>query len=323
MDRTRMSILVSGASGIVGYGILKSLKAKNYNCIGTTIYDRSAADCFSDEVLYPPVSTDSRYVQWLIDTIAEKNINIAFPGIELDMDVWNKNRSVLEHTGCRFVLNNQRLIDLCLDKWEFYRELEKADVGCRIPTINTEDFRAFSTPFIVKPKRSTGSKGFKIIHSIEEFEQYNSENKGKYIIQKMVGDSDEEYTIAGFYDKRSELRASICLKRKLSPQGFTEIAEVVAMDDDLLFCLKELAEVFKPVGPTDFQFRRTKDGWKLLEINPRISSSTSIRTAFGYNEAEMCIEYFVKGNEISQPEIKKGHAIRYTEDYIFYDSYSI
>lgn len=31
--------------------------------------------------------------------------------------------------------------------------------------------------------------------------------------------------------------------------------------------------------------------WKMKEINPRISSSTSIRAAFGYNEAEMCVSY--------------------------------
>ena len=44
------NILVSGASGIVGYGILRSLKksGKDLRLIGTTIYDDSVAQGFCD-----------------------------------------------------------------------------------------------------------------------------------------------------------------------------------------------------------------------------------------------------------------------------------
>jgi carbamoyl-phosphate synthase large subunit len=57
----------------------------------------------------------------------------------------------------------------------------------------------------------------------------------------------------------------------------------------------------------------------LLEINPRISSSTSIRTKFGYNEALMSVDYFLNGIIPTQPKIQKGKAIRYTEDLIIYE----
>ena len=44
------TILVSGASGILGYGILKSLQQSNisYKLIGTSIYDDSIAPVFCD-----------------------------------------------------------------------------------------------------------------------------------------------------------------------------------------------------------------------------------------------------------------------------------
>ena len=63
----------------------------------------------------------------------------------------------------------------------------------------------------------------------------------------------------------------------------------------------------------------------MLEINPRISSSTSLRKAFGYNEAEMCIDYFLNNSKtvIEKTNIKKGAAQRYIEYYITYDSYNI
>ena len=42
---SRRTILVTGASGIVGYGILKSLKESNCFLIGSTVYEVSPANC--------------------------------------------------------------------------------------------------------------------------------------------------------------------------------------------------------------------------------------------------------------------------------------
>ena len=58
---------------------------------------------------------------------------------------------------------------------------------------------------------------------------------------------------------------------------------------------------------------------KLLEINPRVSSATSIRAAFGYNELKLSLEYFLYGKNPQQPVLRKGRAVRYAEDYICYE----
>ena len=139
------------------------------------------------------------------------------------------------------------------------------------------------------------------------------------MIQEYVGHPDEEYTVSAFFDNNSKIRAIIALRRKLSNAGFTEVAESIS-SDEFLDDIEELADIFFSVGPTDFQFRRNNNNLKLLEINPRISSSTSIRCKLGYNESSMSIDYFLNDANILQPQIKKGKAIRYTEDYIFYDS---
>lgn len=174
-------------------------------------------------------------------------------------------------------------------------------------------------PFILKPRCGYGSKGIVKIETRENYELYKSKIGSDLFIQEYVGNDNEEYTISGFFDKESNLKAHIVMKRKLSKEGFTEIAEVV-FKRDIVSIIIELAAIFKPVGPTNFQFRKDNGNWKLLEINPRISSSTSIRSAFGYNEAKMCVEYFLEGKEVEQPKIKTGKAIRYVEDFIVYDS---
>jgi carbamoyl-phosphate synthase large subunit len=110
----------------------------------------------------------------------------------------------------------------------------------------------------------------------------------------------------------------MALRRRLSREGFTEKAEVVDAAE-FSEAVRDLCQAFSPVGPTNFQFRRTDHGLKLLEINPRISSSTSIRAAFGYNESLMAVDMAIENRMPVQPEIKRGRAVRYTEDHVFYD----
>lgn len=310
------TILVSGASGIVGYGILRSLEGLGYKLIGTTIYDESPADCFSDIVLHPPLTSDESYIPWLLDTIKKYSIDMIIPAIEADMSAWNKNRAAIEATGTFALLNNSDLIELCLDKWEFYKKLKENNFKYLIDTTLDNDFNHFDTPFILKPRCGFGSKGIVKVEDKDTFDKYKDGIGDDLMMQEYVGSVDEEYTATGFFDKESNLKAFIVLKRKLSKQGFSEIAKVV-FEDSLKEIIKEIAAILKPIGPTNFQFRKHNEAWKLLEINPRISSSTSMKKAFNYNESKMSIDYFLFNKEITQPEIKEGRAIRYSEDFIF------
>lgn len=321
-NKKHMTIMVSGASGIVGYGILRSLSELDCILIGTTIYDESPADCFSDIVLKAPLTTDKNYLSWLKDTIRTYKIDMIIPAIEADMSLWNEYRTELEKEGTFVLLNNSSLIELCLDKWKFYEKLESSGLRYFIKSSITPSFSTFEIPFILKPRCGFGSKGIVKVHSYDDYKNYEEEIGKNLMMQEYVGTDDEEYSISAFFDVESNLKACIALKRKLSKQGYTEMAEVVFLDG-IKGVLVELAQVFKPIGPTNFQFRKVGECWKLLEINPRISSSTSIRKAFGYNESKMCVDYFLNGQEILQPEIKKGKSMRYIEDFIFYDSNNI
>ncbi len=316
--KNKGTILVSGASGIVGYGILRSLRNSGYRLIGTTIYEISPADCFSDVVLRPPKTVDENYITWLIETINEYSIDMIIPGIEDDMSVWNKNRSVIEKTGTFVMLNDSFLVELCLDKWFFFEKLKSCKLPCVIETSLDCTYEKYARPFILKPRCGFGSKGIVKIDSEDEFEKYRGKIGPELMMQEYVGTEDEEYTMSAFFDVENKLQAYIIMKRKLSKLGFTEFAEVVEIPE-LVKIICEISDVLKPIGPTNFQFRKHNNEWKILEINPRISSSTSIRTKMGYNECQMCVDYFLEHKSIEQPHIRKGKAYRYTEDYIIYD----
>ena len=317
------TILVSGASGIIGYGILRSLKksGREFKLIGTTIYDDSVAPGFCDIFEQAPLTSDPKYIEWLLSIIKKHNVEMIIPGIEADMYTWVENRSLLNGNGALILLNNPELISLCNDKWVFYKKLEEANSPYRIETTLNPDFEflrtEFGLPFLLKPKQGHGSKGIVRVNDKETFLNHHSAIGDILKVQPIIGNDNEEFTTSAFCDGNGGFYTSITLRRKLAKDGYTEKAEVIIIDG-MDEAIKNLCELFKPIGPTNFQFRKDEIGLKLLEINPRISSSTSLRTAFGYNESLMAVDFFLENKIPEQPVILAGRAVRYTEDLIFY-----
>lgn len=323
------TILVSGASGIVGYGTLKSLRqaaAGRYRLIGTSMHDGSVAPAFCDQFEKAPPTLDNGYMEWLQKTIETHNVDLVIPGIEIDMQTWSKKRDMIEAAGSKALLNNAELIRLSGDKWDFFQSIGGEKNPVAIPTRLTGEYKEiveeFGLPFLLKPRSGFASKGIVYVEN-EEIFNLNKEKIGHdLMIQPIVGTKDREYTVSAFFDSRSNRCCHISLRRTLSKEGFTETACVEDIDGIETY-LDSLAATLKPVGPTNFQFRTTSDGLKLLEINPRISSATSMRTKFGYNESLMAVEYFLEGTVPAQPPIRKGYAVRYTEEHVFYDSHTV
>lgn len=322
------TILVSGASGIVGYGTLKSLR--NYDpeikLIGTSIYDDSVAPAFCDSFEKAPITGDNHYIDWLCEIIRKHSVDMIIPGIEIDMFKWNKEREKIVEAGALPLLNNPALIDLCEDKWLFYSTLKETDSRLAIESSLEGDFNSlqerFGLPFLLKPRKGFASKGIVIVDSEEVFLKSSDSLGSLLMAQPIVGSAEEEYTVSAFLDQDSNLLCFMGLRRKLAKEGFTEKAEVFDVPG-AKEAIEELSKLFKPVGPTNFQFRMHGGRLKLLEINPRISSATSIRTAFGYNESMMSVEYFLENNLPKQPVVKRGYAVRYTEEHVFYDSNTV
>ena len=317
-------VLVSGASGIVGYGVLRSLRQAGQPCflVGTSIYDDSVAPAFCDVFEQAPPTSAPEYLDWLIATLRRHRIDLLIPGIEIDMYHWVEHVPEIRATGALPLLNVPELIALCKDKWGFYQRLVAAGVDCAIESSLAQDFSAlaaqFGLPFLLKPRRGFGSKGIVRVTSEEVFLKHRADIGSVLMAQPIVGNDEEEFTTSAFCDGRGGYFASMTLRRKLSRDGFTDKAEV-ADTAEFIPAMDALCRLFRPLGPTNFQFRRCPEGPKLLEINPRISSATSIRTAFGYNESAMALDYFLDQRDPVQPALRRGRAVRYTDEQIFYE----
>lgn len=322
MVKEKYNILVTGVGAIIGYGIIQSLRASRYHCniIGMDIYPDAVGQAWCDTFIQaiPAASTD--YVTFVLDIMEKYSIDLVMFGTEQEIDRLSAAKEEMGEQYNKLVLNRREIIELSDDKWATYKMLCENNIPA-IPSMTEGDYGAIASrlgePFLLKPRKSYAGKGMAVIHDETELNYRRARmSKEQFMVQKLVGDNDHEYTAATFgFGDGTCLEKPIVFARKLSQEGATAKARSVEIPE-LEEQIRVLTRILKPIGPTNFQFRKDKDQYLLLEINPRISSSTSLRQAFGYNEAEMCITWFVNKERPAQPEIRKGEGRRYIADWV-------
>ncbi|WP_392560001.1 ATP-grasp domain-containing protein [Orbus mooreae] len=315
-----MRVLVTGVGAIIGYGVINSIRNydKHILIVGMDIYSDAVGQYWCDQFVQAKPASSEEYPQFLQEVIKQYEIDLVIPCIEQDISRMLAIQPLFAEHAVKFVLPNKDIHHITQDKYLTYLALMKNNINA-IPSYIDGNYELFvkqlGSPFLLKPRRSYASKGIVKIENEEDLCYWRKKIGDNFMVQQIVGDNDHEYTASIFGLGNGQYKNSIIFKRKLSGEGATAKAEVI-FDNDLLIEITKLTRLFKPSGPTNFQFRKHDGQYLLLEINPRISSSTSIREAFGYNEARMCIEYYLYHNEPYNVEVIKGKAIRYIKDMI-------
>ena len=321
MNKKPVRVLVTGVGAIIGYGVIKSLRASGMpvHIVGMDIYDDAVGQHWCDDFVQAKYAVDPEYIPFLRDVMRRHEIDIVFFGTEQEIYRCNQDREALEEDYKKLVINRAQILELSKDKWltrEYLLHHGLEDLA--IPSVIEGDYAQiaakFGPKFLLKPRSSYASKGIVTVAEEEEFSFYKKRMGANFMAQELIGDVQHEYTVGVFGLGDGTYSGEIALRRRLSQEGSTAKAEVV-QDAQLSDCVKRLCASLKPIGPTNLQFRLHNGKYLLLEVNPRISSSTSLRMAFGYNEALLCVEYFVNG-KIVHPEVKPGRAVRYIDEVV-------
>lgn len=320
----RLNILVTGVGAIIGYGIINSLRKTNreLHIVGMDIYDDAVGQYFCDHFIQAKRADSPEYLDFLVDVMKRNRIDLVFFGTEQEMYKVSDSRNLLPEIIHRFVLNSKISVDISKDKFKTYSMLQQHGIEpIRSRIDGTFDSLAaeLGIPFLLKLRQSHASKGMTQIHDEVDYNYWRGKAGENFMVQEIVGDDFHEYTVATFGLGKGKCLPPFVLLRKLSGEGATAKA-IVEDIPELAEEVGRLAKIFEPIGPTNFQFRLHRGKFLLLEINPRISASTSIRAAFGYNEAELCIQHFVEHRNIKGPQTKLGKANRYVSDWIIHEN---
>jgi len=325
------TVLVTGVGALIGQGILQSLNKSvdrlDIHVIGIDRNKETHARHLCDQFIQKPCVKESSpdYLDFWCSLIRERKIELILPGIEDDVIFFNQNRQ--SSVGFPALLNSSKTLALGLDKYSLF-EFAHANNILTIPTALTSDLQAIEElnlsqkKSIVKPRASNGSRGILRFEGDEEINAFLETKSIKelncYIIQPYIGFDTEEYTASIFGFGDGTYHGPIAFRRLLAKEGYTKYAKTVEPTHEILLSIDTVAKNCHPVGPTNFQFREQDNRYLLMEINPRFSSTTSVKTAFGFDETQMAMRFFFNGEKSFDLSFLHGEAWRYACDFIKY-----
>lgn len=317
-------ILVTGVGAIIGYGIVRSLRQIQPipTIIGMDIYEDAIGQIWCDKFMQGERADSQNYADFVLKVVAKEQVDLIIPGIEQDIDALVKILPDLQRAGARVVLNSASALNTFNDKLATSELLQAMDLPW-IPTLHSGETTPqqaqdeLGLPLIAKPITSYAGKGLSILRNEQELRNYC--NRDDYILQRYI-ENGTEFTASVFGLGDGSFCNPIILQRTLGPDGATHKAHTIE-SQEILEQMSVLCKETRPEGPTNFQFINSAElpEYRLLEVNPRISSSTSLRAHFGVNEAHMCIQFYLQNKKPEAANQKKGTARRYIEDHVEYD----
>ena len=320
-----VNVLVTAVGGIVGEGIVKSLKLANmsnsstikYRIYGADMNDRAAGlyrcDC---GILVPPAS-DPGYLASIKKIIAEEDIRAVYIGSDIELVPLTQAKQEIESTSEAIVITNpDDVIDTARDKWKTFQFLKRNHLpmamSC-LPDDKEEFVRDFKFPLVVKPREGYASLHFYIVHNLEEMDYalHAIEKHGwNPIIQEYLNGREQEFTSGVTIDKTGSYVMSSISLRKLPKSGQTYKA-VVDSFDQIRKSAENVAMGVGARGPVNVQAKFDGGQAKVFEINPRFSATVPIRAVAGVNEPDIIYRNSVLGEEIRIKKYKKMLCLRY------------
>lgn len=320
------SIMITGVGAVIGQGIVKSLLNENlqFRLVGIDANSFSVGFQWTDVSYTVPRTDDPLWISSIVEICNKEKVVLILPGIEQDVKALLQNRDTLiKNTRAFPLLNSSEAMRVGFDKWElccFAKQYAvKVPLTGLVNNINTDFISNVSYPLLLKPRKGMAGKGIYRVENREDLDYWIRRIQvSDYILQQYIRDDNDEYTVSifGFHD--GILTEPFALKRRLN-YGSTFEAETI-YEPNLSEKVSRIARKLNIVGPTNFQFKKVGDDHFLLEINPRFSSSTSIKSAFGFNEPLMAVKSFILRQSKVRLELKRGRCSRYLADSIIYES---
>ncbi len=330
----RINALVTSCGGIVAQGIIKSLKYFNkytkdkdhyYNIVGSDIVYEASGLFRVNEAALIKKPDDDAYIETIVELARENNIHAMFVGSDLELKVLSQNKKRIENeTNAKILTNPFDVVEICRDKYRTFEFLKENKLNF-IPSSledNLPDFiKEHPFPLVVKPCQGFGSQLFSIVkdHKELDFAVSSIRRYGwRPLIQKYLNNDDKEFTVGITIDSKSKYVMSSISIKKLLKHGQTYKA-IIKNYPQIRKVSEKIAKNIGGTGALNIQLRVDQDDElpKVIEINPRFSATTPMRTVAGINEPDIVTRNFVNGEKIRMFDYKPLLCLRYwNETYV-------
>lgn len=279
------NIYVSSVGGDIAQSVIGVISEtfESITIFGTDISDSQAGCYLVDHFEVSPHAEDSNFFRWLTQFLINNRIDCYIPMNESELRTLasisdNQLSKVLG--SCSIIWAGRRVVSLFGDKSLTSQFL--AEIGVNTPLVYKDlgEIQDSDFPLIVKPRFGSGSKNIFRCDSKRELD-------GSLlfvpmpIIQKFIGENDQEFT-AGIFRNSSGESKVIIFRRKLvgGATGWAEVYQNIQMEN---IC-KNIASAVNLSGSINIQFRFDEGEPSVFEINSRLSSTVYMRHLLGFED---------------------------------------
>lgn len=315
-----MNILLSCAGRrnyLVNY-FRKALNGKG-KVIATDMQLNAPALVDADLALKVPAIYDPAYIDETLKICKENNVQLLISLNDLELPILAKNKPAFAAIGVNVIVSDSRVIDICFDKWKTTQYLQSIGVNTPLTFINVDEALQaieggkLQFPLVVKPRWGSASIGIEFPESVEEFKlayqllslrlhktilaEASKEDADHAILiqQKIDG---QEYGMDVLNDFAGNFVQAFP-KRKLAMRA-GETDKSVSVDNAALTGIgKTLGENLRHIGNLDCDVFETKEGYYVLELNPRFGGGYPFTYEAGADFPATFIEWGNGGNNIA------------------------
>ncbi len=322
-------VVVTGAGSGVGQGVMKALRisALPIHLIAADIDPMNSGLYRADEAILLPRVEESGSLPEIILRLRTARVAVVMIGSEFDLKFFSQHRTEIEAgTGALVIVSPLSTVEIAEDKWrtaEFLRQYGLPYAEACIAR-DLEDARTVAAtwgyPLVLKMRTGTSSRHVHIVRDDKALAELYPETPHP-MLQRMIAPPSHalasEYTCSVFRCADGRLLGPFTSRRTLraGSSWVVEVDRFLELDSLLL----RIGEKLPLVGSLNVQLMKDVSGNGVpFEFNARFSGTTAIRAHFGFNEPEMAIRSYYLAQELSQPEIRSGVAMRYLEE-VFID----
>ncbi len=310
-------VAVTGIGGDVGQGIITGLRQAPFPVwiLGFDCAAQSPHFAQVDQGVTSPLIRAPNYIDFLIDTLQKYQIDILMTGIDSEVLLLAKARATIEAaTHTRVIVSEEALVTKARDKLDTARWFEFLALHPPKTLPGDASLAHIEThigyPAIVKPRWGNGSKGVcKVEHRdalVTRLSQH-ADGPRSLCVQSYI--EGPEFTCGLLYDDAGQLCDWLVMRRWLK-QGRTVRAQVETRPG-IETLLKALRELPGARGALNLQLRVDQEGRaRVFEVNARLSGSTSMRIAVGFNDPARVVSHFLFHQPLAPAQVTPARVYR-------------
>jgi carbamoyl-phosphate synthase large subunit len=238
-----------------------------------------------DKIFLVKPTSDPKYIDELLSIVKTNNVKLLVPTVDLDLKVLARNKESFAAAGCRVLVSEPHVIDICQDKRKTYGFFVKN--GFDSPLIlsvsnalsQKDSMKKLGWPCFVKPWDGCAAKGNALANNRDEVRLYSRIIPTAFCQERVEG---TEFTCDVYVDFRMKVRCIVPRIRMEVRSGEVSKGQVVK-DPRIMSEAARLTEILRAgPGVITLQLFLTEDNrLRFIEVNPRFGGGVPLSIKAG------------------------------------------